>query len=309
VAVLGPTGIEVGDVIFGAGSIGGFGSSPATRGWGLDAEAGRRRLDEAAARGIRLIDTADAYGGGESERVVGAWRPGHDQLIATKVGNVVGADRRGVDLSAAHIRRQLRTSLDRLGRVDLYLTHQPDPATPPEETLETLAGLVTDGTIRAYGCCNVDAPELERLLAAADRMGVQRPGWLQNSFNLLDRGDERELLPLLRAEGLGYTPYSPLAGGMLSDRYLDGAEPAPRSRLAAGGVDYVHAADVRSRVRRLAAIAREHGVSTAALALSWLRRHPAVTAVIVAPSTEAQWQAVDDMVDLDDATAAAIGAL
>ena len=88
--VLGGTGIEVGPVILGAGSIGGFGSSLATRGWGLSAEEGRRQLDAAAARGIRVVDTADAYGGGESERVVGEWLPGHeDVLVATKVGNVV----------------------------------------------------------------------------------------------------------------------------------------------------------------------------------------------------------------------------
>jgi aryl-alcohol dehydrogenase-like predicted oxidoreductase len=309
VSVLGATGIEVGDVICGAGSIGGFGSSPALRGQGMTAAEGWRQLDAAAARGIRLIDTADAYGGGESERVVGRWRPGHDVLVATKVGNVAG--RRGVDLSAAHIRRQLRTSVERLGRVDLYLTHQPDPDTPLAETLTALAELVAAGTIRGYGCCNVDRPELERILAAADRAGLPRPGWLQNSFNLVDRGDERDLLPVLAAEGLGYTPYSPLAGGVLSDRYLDGARPAPGSRAAAGDLGYALTDDVLARVRTLARQAAEHGVSTAGLALAWLRWHPRVTAAIVAPRTDDQWRAVDEALalDLDDPAAAAVGAL
>lgn len=307
--MLGRTGIEVGDFVCGAGSIGGFGSSPALRGQGMTAAEGRRQLDAAAARGIRVIDTADAYGGGESERVVGDWRRGRDVLVATKVGNV--PDRGGVDLSAAHLRRQLRTSVERLGRVDLYLTHQPDPATPPEETLTALAGLVADGTIRAYGCCNVDRPELERLLATADRAGLPRPGWLQNSFNLVDRRDERDLLPVLAAEGLGYTPYSPLAGGVLSDRYLGGARPAPGSRAAAGDLGYALTDDVRARVAELARQAAALGVSTAGLALAWLRAHPQVTAAIVAPRTEDQWRAVDEALalDLDDAAAQAVGGL
>jgi aryl-alcohol dehydrogenase-like predicted oxidoreductase len=311
VGVLGSTGIEVGDFICGAGSIGGFGSSPALRGQGLTAAEGRRQLDAAAARGIRVIDTADAYGGGESERVVGQWRGGHDVLVATKVGIVVAGDRRRVDLSAAHIRRQFRTSVERLGRVDLYLTHQPDPATPPEETLTALAGLVEDGTVRGYGCCNVDRPELERLLSAADRAGLPRPGWLQNSFNLVDRRDERDLLPVLSAEGLGYTPYSPLAGGILSDRYLAGARPEPGSRAAAGDLGYAGTDDVLARVAELARLAAGSGVSTAGLALAWLRAHPQVTAAIVAPRTDDQWRAVDEALalDLDDRTARAVGAL
>ncbi len=275
----------------------------------MTAAEGWRQLDAAAARGIRVIDTADAYGGGESERVVGEWRPGHDVLVATKVGNVV--ERRGVDLTAAHIRRQVRTSAERLGRVDLYLTHQPDPDTPPAETLTALAELVADGTIRAYGCCNVDRPELERILDAADRAGLPRPGWLQNSFNLVDRGDERDLFPMLAAEGLGYTPYSPLAGGILSDRYLDGARPAPGSRAAAGDLGYALTDDVLARVRTLARHAAGHGVSTAGLALAWLRWHPQVTATIVAPRTDDRWRAVDEALamDLDDPAAAAVGAL
>ncbi len=309
--VLGSTGIDVGDFICGAGSIGGFGSSPATRGQGMTAAEGWRQLDAAAARGIRVIDTADAYGGGESERVVGRWRAGRDVLVATKVGNVLAGHRRGVDLSAAHIRRQLRTSVERLGRVDLYLTHQPDPAAPVEETLTAMAELVADGTIRAYGCCNVDRPELERLLSAADRAGLPRPGWLQNSFNLVDRRDEGDLLPMLAAEGLGYTPYSPLAGGILSDRYLDGARPAPGSRAAAGDLGYALTDDVLAAVRRLAQHAADLGVSTAGLALAWLRWHPHVTAAIVAPRTDDQWRAVDEALtlDLDDRTAQAVGAL
>jgi 1-deoxyxylulose-5-phosphate synthase len=140
---------------------------------------------------------------------------------------------------------------------------------------------------------------------------VPRPGWLQNSFNLVDRRDERDLLPVLAAEGLGYTPYSPLAGGVLSDRYLGGARPAAGSRAAAGDLGYAVTDDVLARVAELARVAAGLGVSTAGLALAWLRRHPHVTAAIVAPRTDGQWLAVDEALalDLDDPTAQAVGAL
>jgi aryl-alcohol dehydrogenase-like predicted oxidoreductase len=251
------------------------------------------------------IDTADGYGGGESERTVGRWlaeQPSDDVLIETKVGGVVRGGQRGIDLSGPHIERQLAQSIGRLGRVDLYLSHAPDPSTPFEQTLTAFAAAQEAGQIRAFGVCNVDAGLLESFLNTAANLGLPRPEWIQNGFNLLDRGDERDLLPLVEAEGLGYMAFSPLAGGVLSDRYLDGARPVAGSRIAVAGDLYyrgIHSAENLARVARLRDLAREMEISVAGLALAWLRGHPAVTAPIVAPSTNAQWQAVREAVRVE----------
>jgi 1-deoxyxylulose-5-phosphate synthase len=303
---LGHTGIAVSEFIFGAGAIGGIGSSPATRAHGLSPEEGLARLDEARDLGVTVIDTADAYGGGESERTVGRWlaeRSATGTLVATKVGNAARPDGSvGVDLSPARIGRQLAQSIDRLGRVDLYLWHAPDPDTPVERTIAAFTQARADGKIRAYGVCNVSAAQLEAALAAADRTGLDRPGWVQNGMSLLARSDERDLLPLVAAEGLGFTPFSPLAGGVLSGRYLDGQAPAPGSRIAVAGDRYypgLHTEANLARVARLREVARRHGVSVSGAALAWLRAHPQVTAPIVSPSRPGQWQAVREAVALD----------
>ncbi len=151
-------------VLFGCGSIGGIGSPAVTRGKGLSPEQGLEQIDAAAAMGINALDTANSYGGGVSEHVVGQWlatHPDADVLVATKVGNLVDPDQRGIDLSAVHIAEQVAVSLDRLGRIDLYLTHAPDPNTPIEATLEALAAVVERGQARAIGACNLSTAELE----------------------------------------------------------------------------------------------------------------------------------------------------
>lgn len=295
---LGKTGIEITEFIFGAGSIGGVGGAVATRGLGINAGQGLDQLSEAHALGIRLVDTADNYGGGESERTVGRWlaeqRP-NDVLVQTKVGGIARADQARVDLSGPHIERQLAQSIQRLGRVDLYVSHAPDPHTPVEHTLAAFAAAREAGLIRAFGVSNVDVRLLESLLDTAASTGLPRPEWVQNGFSLLNRTDEQDLLPLIGAEDLGYMAFSPLAGGVLSGRYLDGAPPAPGSRIAVAGDRYysgMYSAENLARVARLRDIAQEKGISAAGLALAWLRAHPAVTAPIVSPSTGAQWQAV-----------------
>jgi 1-deoxyxylulose-5-phosphate synthase len=302
---LGGSGIEITAFIYGAGSIGGIGSAVATRGLGIDAEQGMDRLNEAYALGIRVVDTADAYAGGASEDTVGRWlaenRP-DDVLVQTKVGGIVRADQPGPDLSGPHIQRQLAQSIRRLGRVDLYLSHIPDRRTPVEETLTAFAAARDAGLIRAFGICNVDVRLLEAFLQTATTTGLPRPEFIQNGFSLLDRADEGGLLPLVTAEGLGYMAFSPLAGGVLSARYLDGAAPAPGSRIAVAGDRYypgMHSPENLARVARLRDVARRNGISTAGLALAWLRAHPVVTASIVSPSTQAQWQAVSEAVNAD----------
>jgi aryl-alcohol dehydrogenase-like predicted oxidoreductase len=310
---LGRSGVSVTEFFFGAGGIGGIGSSVETRGKGLSLTQSLERLDEAYDLGIRVVDTANSYGGGLSEEAVGRWlgeREPEDVLVATKVGGRVEPGQDRIDLSGAHIARQLAASIRRLGRADLYLSNGPDPSTPLAETLTAFAAAVEGRTIRAYGFSNVTARQLEAVLSVADRERLPRPEWVQNSFSLLVRADERDLLPLAAAEEIGYTPYSPLAGGLLSDRYLGGAEPMPGSRIALAGAIYasVNTPGGLERVERLAALARDFDVSTAALALAWLRWHPHVTAPIVSPRRSSQWDAVHEALalDLSDGDAAGI---
>jgi aryl-alcohol dehydrogenase-like predicted oxidoreductase len=314
---LGRTGIRITEFIFGAGAIGGIGGAAATRGLGLSVEQGLDRLAEAHAEGLRVVDTADSYGGGESERTVGRWlaeRQPAGVLVQTKVGGLVRAGQSGVDLSAAHIETQLAQSIQRLGRVDLYLSHAPDPHTPLEQTLTAFAAAQAAGQIRAYGVSNVDAPLLESLLRTAAEAGLPRPEFVQNGFSLLNRDDEAGLLPLVQAESLGYLAFSPLAGGVLSERYLDGAAPAAGSRIAVAGDRYYTGMRTQAnldRVARLREVARDKGISVAGLALAWLRAHPARPAPIVSPSSQTQWQAVREAIatDLDDEDFAAISAI
>lgn len=314
---LGNSGVKVSRVIYGAGSIGGVGGATATRGLGISAGQGLARLSEAHALGIRVIDTADTYGGGESERTVGRWLAEHqpgDVLIQTKVGGPTQAGQSGTDLSRPHIERQLAQSIRRLGRVDLYLSHAPDPRTPVEETLTAFAAAQEAGLIRAFGVSNVDVRLLESFLEAAARTGLPRPEFVQNGLSLLNRDDEAGLLPLVAAENIGYMAFSPLAGGVLSDRYLYGGAPAAGSRIAVAGDRYypgMHSPENLARVARLRDLARDRQMSTAGLALAWLLAQPAVTAPIVSPSTWEQWQAVREALDasIGADTFAAVSAL
>ncbi|MFI0419631.1 aldo/keto reductase [Spongiactinospora sp. 9N601] len=315
---LGASGIEISEFVFGAGSIGGIGASTSTRRFGLSAEEGFERLDEAMDLGINMIDTADSYGGGESEKVVGRWL--HDRrpagvLISTKVGLISRPDgSRGFDLSREHIEGRLARSAERLGRVDLFLSHVPDPDTPIEETLEAFSRAQESGAIGAYGVSNVSGEQLEIILHTADAKGLHRPVTVENRLNLLDREDEARVLPLVMSEGLGYTPFSPLAGGVLSERYLDGAEPQAGSRIAVAGNIYYkgfYTPENLERVTALREIARELTVSVSGLALAWLRDHPAVSAPIVAPRTFEQWDAVKEAqtIRLDEKDHARISAI
>ncbi|MCU1414664.1 MAG: tas [Microbacteriaceae bacterium] len=313
---LGTTGIQVSELFFGAGSIGGVGSSVTTRDAGMKTDEALERLDEAYELGVRVIDTANSYAGGESERVVGRWREERehaDVVVETKVGNVVERGQDGIDLTAGHIERQLALSRSRLGTVDLYLSHAPDPSTPLEATITAFAAAIDAGQIRAYGCSNLTVHDLEAVLLAADRAALPRPGWIQNEFSLAARSDERDLLPLAAGEGLGYTAYSPLAGGVLAGRYRFDEEPPEGSRLAIAPRMYVGAFTEKTldAVTRLGAVARERDVSTAGLALWWLLRHPSVTAPIVSPRRTEQWDAVTEALALepDDALFEQVGAL
>jgi 1-deoxyxylulose-5-phosphate synthase len=299
---LGRTGVRVSRVILGCGSIGGIGSPVSTRGRGLTPDQGRAQIDAAIELGIRTLDTANSYGGGTSEQVVGGWLAEHpdlDVVVATKVGNLVHPDQTDIDLTPEHIAEQVQISRSRLGRIDLYLAHAPDDRTPIEQTLEAFAAVLEDGFATAIGGCNLDAGQLEHTLDTADRLGLPGYGWVQNEYNLLAREDEDDVLPLIHERALGYTPFSPLAGGVLAGRYRRG-EPPPTDSRAAIVPDFMRPLDEKtwSGLHRFSAAAQRRGVSIPALALAWVLSHPDITAPLVAPKDAGQFDDVATALEL-----------
>ncbi|HVW89073.1 MAG TPA: aldo/keto reductase, partial [Gaiellaceae bacterium] len=194
-------------VSLGCGNFGGVGSSPEFFGKGVPHDEAFAIMDRAWEAGIEWFDTADAYGGGTSEAWIGEWMRarGVRPRLTTKVFHSTTGTPGDAGLAPERIRRQLRSSLTRLGvdRVDFYLAHEPDPDVPLEETVACLEALRADGLIGAWGLSNFGAAEIR----------VFGPALVQNSFSLLDRGDEAEVLPYCREHGILYVPFGPLAGG------------------------------------------------------------------------------------------------
>jgi aryl-alcohol dehydrogenase-like predicted oxidoreductase len=277
---LGRTGFEVSRLILGCGGFGGMGSDHDLIGKGeSDAEAAAL-MDAAWDLGITTFDTADAYAGGRSELAIGKWIRSRGRLptLTTKTFHPMSPDGdRG--LAPARIRRQVESSLRRLGveRIDLYLPHEPDGATPLDETLDAFDALVAEGKLGAYGGSHVTAD----LLSRADG----RYAWLQNSFSLLDQVDEQEVLPRVEAAGLGYTPYSPLAGGWLTGKY-ERDEPPPRgSRMDIRPGPYLglRRDDVWRGLDRLRSWSVDRGLAMTEVAYAWALGDPRVTAILVGP--------------------------
>ena len=286
---LGRTGLTLTRLALGCGNFGGVGSAPQFFGMGETEAEAFELMDAALALGINLLDTADAYGGGRSETWIGRWRAarGASVLLSTKVFHSVEGDSADRGLGADRMRRQIEGSLARLGvgRVDMYLIHEPDPETPLEETLLALDGLVRSEKVGAIGASNVDAAWLEEALAIAERQKLTPIGWVQNSYSLIDRAAEREVLPLCAERGLGFTPFGPLGGGWLTGKYRRGqAFPAgSRMTLRPGPYEHLDCEEVYRGLDALSDAAAERGVDTATLAIAWVLAHPDVTAVIVGP--------------------------
>ena len=275
---LGRSGVEVSRIILGCGNFGGIGSSPAFFGQGESREEAFALMDAAWAAEITAFDTADAYGGGRSERWIGDWMRlrGLRPVLTTKTFNPMsdGADS---GLAPERIRRQLDSSLERLGvdSVDLYLAHEKDPATPLDQTVAAFDELVEAGKARGWGGSNVDASWIERA----------RPVCVQNSYSLLDRSDERDVLPACSREGIAYTPFSPLAGGWLTGKYRRGQEPPPGSRMTMrpGPYEHLRRDEVFTALEHFEQRAADRGTTPAALAIAWLLAQPEVTAVVIGP--------------------------
>jgi aryl-alcohol dehydrogenase-like predicted oxidoreductase len=247
-----------------------------------------RLLGGALDAGINFIDTADIYSEGRSEQITGQalrnLKVPRDQLvIATKVFGETGPGVNSRGATRSHILDGVKASLQRLqlDHIDLYQIHGFDPATPIEETVRALDQLVRHGHVRYVGVSNWAAWQIVKALGVAERLGLARFESLQAYYTVAGRDLERELVPMLRSEGLGLIVWSPLAGGLLSGKYgreQQGEQGSRRVSFDFPPVDKERAWDCVDVMR---GIAHAKGVSVAQIALAWLLHQPQVTSVII----------------------------
>ena len=256
------------------------------------------QLDAFAEAGGTVVDTADVYVGGTSERITGRWladRPAEITeriVLATKGRFPTSGEPNAAGLSRRHLDRALTASLDRLGvdTIDLYQVHAWDPLTPLEETLSFLDDATRSGKIRYAGLSNYHGWQVQKAVDLAEFRGLARPVTLQTGYSLLSREVEWEIGPACRSTGLGMLTYSPLAAGILTGKYQQQGTPAPGTRMA----DPRMGAYLRGRTqeqRTLAVleatkkIAEDNGATMSQVALAWLVARPAVTSVILGART------------------------
>ena len=295
---LGSTGLKVSRLGLGCGNFGGIGSAPQFFGMGENEAQAFALMDRAFDAGINFFDTANAYGGGRSESCIGKWLRAKGSavreqlLVSSKVFNPVGPGPNERGLSRRHILQQVDESLARLqtDRLDLYLIHEPDPDTPLEETLAALHDLLRAGKVLYVGASNIEAWRLARALWISEVRKLARFEWVQNSYSLLDRTPERELFPLCEECGVGFTAFSPLAGGWLSGKYRAAGAYPEGSRMTLRPEPYRHLVSdkVFNGLSAFSDEARSRGVDITALAIAWLLHQPRVDAAIIGPRNPAQ---------------------
>ena len=257
-------------VALGCGNFGGIGSAPEFFGQGISHEEAFAIMDRAWASGIRWFDTGDAYGGGSSESWIGEWCRDRNAApaITTKVFHSTTGISGDVGLAPDRIKRQLESSLDRLrvDRIDLYLAHEPDTATPISETVAAFETLRAEGLIATWGLSNYDRDGLEEAL----RHG--QPALVQNSFSLLDRADEDGVLPFCAEHGIAYVPFGPLSGGWLTGKYRRNEAFPEGSRMTLRPGPYARLVDDRvfDGLDRLREEADARGVDLPTLAFAWV---------------------------------------
>lgn len=255
----------------------------------LDARGTARVVDAAVEAGITFIDTAEAYEG--SEACLGPALRGKRQQVAlsSKFGHPFNERESLARASRSAILESLHGSLKRLETdyLDLYMLHQPDPRTPMEETLDTLAWLVRRGLIRYFGFSNLPAWEATEAVWLCRGRRYPAPVCLEHHYNLVDRGVENDVVPVCLRYGLGLIPYVPLAQGILAGKYRRGEPPRPDSRLAFRGVAHI---DQRllDIVDALEAFARQRDINLLDVAIGGLAAQPAVSTVIAGAMTAEQ---------------------
>jgi aryl-alcohol dehydrogenase-like predicted oxidoreductase len=290
---LGTTGLQVSRICLGMMSFG----DPARGGhpWSLPEEASRAVIEKALTAGITFFDTANVYSAGSSEEITGRairdFADREDVVLATKVHGRMRPGPNGAGLSRKAVLAELDASLTRLGTdyVDLYQIHRWDPHTPIEETLEALDSAVRSGKVRYLGASSMWAWQFSKALHLAGEHGWHRFVSMQDHYNLLNREEEREMLPLCADEGIGVIPWSPLARGRLTREW---DETTNRSETDEFG-SKLYDDDDRVIVERVAEVAEARGVPRAQVALAWVLSKPVVTAPVVGVTKD---QHLDDAV-------------
>ncbi|HEX6580821.1 MAG TPA: aldo/keto reductase [Actinomycetota bacterium] len=274
----------------------------------IDEERTREVVDAAFEADATLFDTADLYGDGHSEEFLGrALGSRRDRaVIVSKFGmrtpsdGMTGGDPRWVV-------RACEDSLRRLGtdRIDVYLLHTPDDATPIGDTLTAMSRMVDEGKVREIGCSNFSAKQLDEAEEAASELGIRSFVTVQNEYSLLERGPRDEVLSTCRRLGLSFMPYFPLASGMLTGKYQRGEPPSPGTRMAGRGDWDEFLTDERfDVVELLSRFAEAHGHTLLELAMSWLSVQPEIATVIAGATSAEQvrqnaeaieaWRLTDD---------------
>jgi aryl-alcohol dehydrogenase-like predicted oxidoreductase len=257
--------------------------------WTLDDGASRPILRAAVEAGINFFDTANVYSDGTSEEIVGRalkeFIPREEAVIATKVHGRMRPGPNGAGLSRKAIMHEIDASLKRLGTdyVDLYQIHRFDYDVPIEETLEALHDVVKAGKARYIGASSMYAWQFATMLHVAEANGWTRFSTMQNHLNLLYREEEREMLPLCLAEGIGVIPWSPLARGRLTRDWNEATERSQTDEF--GASLYANTLDADRRViEAVKTVAAEHGVARAQVALAWVLTQPGISAPIIGVS-------------------------
>lgn len=270
-----------------------FGLGTMTFGVESDEAACHEMLDRYVEAGGAFLDTADVYARGRSEEIIGRWLArrggGEGLVIATKGRFAMSDDPADRGAGRAHLERAVEGSLRRLGieAIDLYQIHAWDPATPIEETLETLDRMVAAGKIRWVGVSNFTGWQLERAVLTARHRGWAPVVSLQPQYNLLTRDIELEVLPVCLDENIGVLPWSPLGGGWLTGKYSAYMRPAGATRLGVDPDRGVEAYDLRNNdhtwgvVEAVRTVAAERGLTMSQVALNWVRQRPGTTSVLL----------------------------
>jgi aryl-alcohol dehydrogenase (NADP+) len=283
---LGASGVKVSPLCLGTMMFGGP----------TDEATATRIAAKAKEQGVNFIDTADGYAGGKSEEVVGRaiGNRRHDWVLATKLGNVRGSWPNHGGLSRKWVIQCCEESLRRLGTdyIDVLYLHKEDHDTPLAETVRALAALIRDGKIRYFGVSNHRSWRIAEICNLCDRMGIDRPVVNQPYYHALYRVAEVEQIPACAHYGVGVVSYSPLARGVLTGKYVPGADAARDSRAGRADkrmLETEFRPETLEAAQKFKAYADSRGIAAGHLAVAWVLNNKLITGVVAGPRTEHQW--------------------